>query len=188
MYTISFCSHTIPKRRILLLVPFYNGEIEAQRASHIDQSYPGSKIPKYPALHRLSLLVPYRQWAHTSGRVAHSFPIVSFHLTHLIIEVTHAQDKIMREKPGDDIWQSLCGMQQPEQAGMAEGTALCLGQDPEGHSRGPEYPSTLHPPVLGLSSWAAHPLSCPSRQGQLIATQSQGSQPPVARSKESEGI
>lgn len=94
----------------------------------------------------------------------------------------------MREKPGDDIWQSLCGVQQPEQAGSAEGTALWLGQEPEGHSRAPESPWTLHPPVLGLSSWAAHPLSCPSRQSQLIVTQSLGSQPPVSRSKESEGI
>lgn len=94
----------------------------------------------------------------------------------------------MREKPGDDIWQSLCGVQQPEQAGSAEGTALWLRQEPEGHSRAPESPWTLHPPVLGLSSWAAHPLSCPSRQSQLIVTQSLGSQPPVTRSKESEGI
>lgn len=134
------------------------------------------------------MLVTYRQWAHTSGRETHSFPIVSFHLTHLIIEVTHAQGKIMREKPGDDIWQSLCGVQQPEQAGWAEGTALWLGQEPEGHSRGPKSPWTLHPPVHPpvhpLSSWAAHPLSCPSRQDQLIVTQSPRSlQSPGPRSQ-----
>lgn len=130
------------------------------------------------------MLVTCRQWAHTSGRVTHSFPIVSFNLTHLIIEVTHAQDKIMREKPGDDIWKSLCGVQQPEQASWAEGTTLWLGQEPEDHSRGPKSPWTLHPPVHPLSCWAAHPLSCPSRQDQLIVTQSQGSlQSPGPRSQ-----
>lgn len=50
----------------------------------------------------------------------------------------------MREKPGDDIWQSLCGVQQPElKAGSAEEQHCGSDRNLKGHSRAPEIPMDL---------------------------------------------